>query len=77
MEVSMTRPTDRDAQGAALARRTLLVGAGVASTAVLAAQKIPLVPNEVADAAAQVAGDRAGAYRLSPHVLRYYETAKV
>ncbi len=73
----MTRPTDRDAQGAALPRRTLLLGAGAAGTALVAARAVPVAPAEVAVAAARaVDGGQAG-YRLSPHVLRYYETAKV
>lgn len=74
----MTRPTDRDAQGAALPRRPLLLGAGAAGAALVAARAVPVAPAEVADAAVARAidGGQAG-YRLSPHVLRYYETAKV
>ena len=73
----MTRPTDRDAPGVPLpTRRTVLLGAGAAGAGLLAARTVPLAPTEVADAA-QVAADGRAGYRLSPHVLRYYETAKV
>jgi hypothetical protein len=73
----MTRPTDRDAQGAALPRRTRLLGAGAASAALVVAKAVPVAPTEVADAAARAVADGQAGYRLSPHVLRYYETAKV
>ncbi len=59
-------------------RRNLLVGAGAAGAAVLAAKTLPIAPAapEVL-AAAKPAPDTAGGYQLTQHVLRYYQTAKV
>jgi hypothetical protein len=59
-------------------RRSLLVGAGVAGAAALAARVLPTAPAEaVADPAAKPAVDEQGGYRLTQHVLRYYETTKI
>lgn len=58
-------------------RRSLLIGAGAAGAALVAAKAVPVAPTDIATAAAQVADDGSAGYRLSPHVLRYYETAKV
>lgn len=65
--------------GRPLARRQLFAGAGVASalaaTAVLlpTRQPAPAVP----DAAARPADENSTGYRLTAHVQRYYQTAKV
>jgi hypothetical protein len=62
----------------ALKRRGLLLGAGAAGAAVLAAKALPgTAATEVVEAAAKPALDTAGGYQLTPHVLRYYETTKV
>ena len=61
-----------------LNRRGLLLGAGVAGAAVVVAKALPgSAAVEVAQAAVKPAVDTAGGYQLTPHVLRYYETAKV
>ena len=60
-----------------LKRRGLLLGAGVAGAAALAAKTLQVAPVEPAPTAAKSAADPAGGYRLTHHVLRYYETAKV
>ncbi len=57
-----------------LKRRGLLLGAGAAGAAAFAAKTVAVAPAEVAAAAAPAVGE---GYRLSPHVLRYYQTAKV
>ena len=62
----------------ALKRRGLLLGAGVAGAAALAAKALPGTATEaVVEAAVKPALDPAGGYQVTPHVLRYYETAKV
>ena len=58
-------------------RRGLLLGAGVAGAAAIAARALPVAPAaEVAAPAKPTVDDKAG-YRLTQHVLRYYETTKV
>lgn len=60
-----------------LDRRTLVVGAGVAGAAGVAAYALRRGVAEVpADAAAPVAAAEPGGYRVTPHVLRYYGTTK-
>lgn len=62
----------------ALSRRGMLVGAGVAGAAAVAVSALPrqtLVP-AVAQAV-EPAPEQGGGYRLSAHVMRYYQTAKV
>ena len=58
-------------------RRGLVVGAGVAGAAAIAASALHrgIVEAPVAGAAATPAAE-GGGYRLTPHVLRYYETTK-
>ena len=58
-----------------LKRRGLLLGAGAAGAAALAARALPVAPAEAA--AAATAADTSAGYRLTQHVLRYYETTKV
>lgn len=62
---------------APLGRRSLLVGAGVAGVAAVAAQVLhrASVDAPLASAATKAAPEGEG-YRLTPHVLRYYETTK-
>jgi hypothetical protein len=61
-----------------LKRRGVLLGAGAAGGAALVATAIPVATPEVATAAAATAeaADTAAGYRLSAHVLRYYETTR-
>jgi hypothetical protein len=60
-----------------LKRRGLLLGAGVAGAAVVAAKALPgSAAPEAVQAAAKPVLDPAGGYQLTPHVLRYYETTK-
>ncbi len=58
-----------------LARRGLLLGAGVAGAAAVAAGGLhrALVAEATTVVPAVVEGE---GYRLTPHVLRYYETTK-
>ena len=62
---------------AKLDRRGLVVGAGVAGVAAVAAQVLhrAAVDAPVAVAVKAPAADGVG-YQVTPHVLRYYETAK-
>ena len=64
---------------APVARRGLLIGAGVAgATAVVAGKLTASAPaaTEVAAAAAVQADPKSG-YRVTAHVQRYYQTTKV
>jgi hypothetical protein len=62
-----------------LQRRGLLLGAGAAGAALLAAKTIsgpaPAAVPVVAEAAKALA-DTGSGYQVTPHVLRYYETAR-
>lgn len=63
-----------------VSRRRLFVGAGAAGAAGVLAVAASAVsaPEEVTAAAQTTEGDGSqGGYRLTPHVLRYYQTAKV
>ena len=79
MKFFRTRPTSPAAEASTpIDRRKLVLGAGVAGAAVVAAQAFrpeaaALAPAGVAKAPA-AAGD---GYQATAHVLRYYETAKV
>ena len=58
-------------------RRGLVVGAGVAGVAAIAAHALHRGAVEAPVAAAtKAAGSEGEGYRLTPHVLRYYETTK-
>jgi hypothetical protein len=63
----------------ALSRRGMLVGAGVAGAAAVAATAIPRAarPPVAAEAPTPAAPEGGGGYRLSAHVMRYYQTARV
>ena len=58
-------------------RRSLVVGTGIAGVAAVAAHALLRsgVAAPAAEAAATPAAD-SGGYRVTPHVLRYYETTK-
>ena len=60
-----------------LKRRGLLLGAGAAGAAVLAVRALPGgAPAAAPAVAAKAVVDGAAGYQLTPHVLRYYETAR-
>jgi len=58
-----------------LGRRGLLLGAGVAGAAAVAAGGLHRAVVAEATAVAPATAEGQG-YRLTPHVLRYYETTK-
>jgi hypothetical protein len=60
-------------------RRSLLLGAGVAGAAANAATTLPVGTgsDESVAQGGQPASDTQEGYRLTQHVLRYYETTKV
>ena len=74
------KAADRSSSAAAnpLKRRGLLIGAGAAGAAVLAAKALPGVAPVASTAAvaAKKVIDTSGGYQVSEHVLRYYETAR-
>ena len=57
-------------------RRSLLLGAGAAGAAVIAAKTVPIAPQAVSEAVVPPVSDTSAGYQLTQHVLRYYETAK-
>jgi len=75
--VAVDRNAPEASSPAPTRRRGLLLGAGVAGAAALAAKTLPVAPEAVADAATMPLPDTAAGYQLTQHVLRYYETTKV
>jgi hypothetical protein len=65
-----------EATPAPLGRRGFVVGAGVAGAAAVAAHALHRVAADAPLAAAAQALPKGEGYRLTPHVLRYYETTK-
>lgn len=65
-------------KGQPATRRGLLVGAGVAGAAAVAAKLLPGQPasEAVVAAAPKVLPDQQSGYQLTQHVLRYYETTR-
>ncbi len=63
----------------ALSRRGMLAGAGTAGAAALAVSAMPQAAKAppAAAVAAPAAPEQGGGYRLSAHVMRYYQTTKV
>ena len=60
-----------------LKRRGLLIGAGAAGAAVLAAKALPgAAPVAPGAVAAKTLLDASGGYQVTAHVLRYYETTR-
>ena len=60
-----------------LKRRGLLIGAGAAGAAVVAAKVLPgAAPVAPVAAVATKAIDKAGGYQVTDHVLRYYATTR-
>jgi hypothetical protein len=57
-------------------RRGLLLSAGAAGAAVVAAKALPIAPAEVPAGKVKPTPDEKGGYQLTQHVLRYYETTK-
>ena len=62
----------------ALSRRGLLVSAGAAGAAAVAVATVPQAAKAPVVAALPTAlPEQGGGYRLSPHVMRYYQTTKI
>jgi hypothetical protein len=74
----VTETMDSAASTAPLKRRGWLLGLGAAGAAAVVAKALPVavVEEQAVAVAATVLPDTAGGYQLSPHVLRYYETAR-
>ena len=73
-----THPITPIAPANPLKRRGLLIGAGAAGAAVVAAKVMPGAVPVVATAAVTAAkvADTSGGYQVTAHVLRYYETTR-
>jgi hypothetical protein len=65
-----------DAAPSAVDRRQVVLGAGVAGAAAMAASAWPTGMPTGPSAPVPTLADTAAGYRLSPHVLRYYESTK-
>ena len=62
----------------ALNRRTVFAGAGAVGAMAAAAAMLPRVqPTTAVAATPKAAVDPEGGYQVTPHVLQYYQTAKV
>lgn len=59
-----------------LKRRGLLIGMGAAGAAAVAVKALPDAVPQAVTAGAAAPQAEAGGYQASPHVLRYYETAR-
>ena len=70
-----TTPPARE-ESPRLGRRGLLVGAGVAGAAAVTAGGLHRALVAEAGAVAAPAATEGAGYRLTPHVLRYYETTQ-
>ncbi|HLL10363.1 MAG TPA: formate dehydrogenase [Rubrivivax sp.] len=77
--MSKQSPTETSSTVASpLTRRNLVAGAGAVGAAAAAAALLPVQPTAVPVATAAAVAEPAGeGYRLSEHVQRYYQTARV
>ena len=73
---SKVAPPEADADAPKVDRRGVVLGAGVVGAAALAGHALLRTGVEAPAAGAAVAAGQAEGYRLTPHVLRYYETTK-
>jgi hypothetical protein len=82
-EVPMTKPqlpSPSQPQSELLTRRRVFAGVGAAGALAAVAAVLPLSPTPVpsiAAAAPKLIDDPDGRYQLTPHVQRYYQTAKL
>ncbi|MEJ6005415.1 formate dehydrogenase [Paucibacter sp. AS339] len=75
-DTSQTPPLD-SAKAEPSPRRGWLLGLGAAGAGALAVKVLPgAAVEEVAVLATPAVPEARGGYQLSPHVLRYYETAR-
>jgi hypothetical protein len=72
-------PMRKDSTSPISRRHMLLAGAGTAGALAAAANIFPLARDAAkpASSATEDAREQGGGYRLTQHVLRYYQTAKV
>jgi hypothetical protein len=76
--IAFDRNTPEGRAPAPTKRRSLLLGAGVAGAAAIAAKTLPgAAPEAAAATALKPLPDTAAGYQLTQHVLRYYATTKV
>jgi hypothetical protein len=75
------KPADKPAFERSVMQRRKLLGAAGTTGALAAAATLLTAPKGEVDAQAQAdlktAPERGGGYRLTEHVLRYYQTTKV
>lgn len=69
----------KESKTQALSRRRVFAAGGTVGALAAAAAVLPLATrsDEPAGPAAAKAADQGGGYRVTQHVLRYYQTAKV
>jgi mono/diheme cytochrome c family protein len=77
--MSKQSPTETSTAAASpLTRRNLVAGAGAVGAAAAAVALLPVAPTAAPVVTGQAVADTAAeGYRLSEHVQRYYETARV
>ena len=66
-----------EAKTLTLSRRHVFAAAGTVGALATAAAVLPKLGSTVPAAATKVAADKADGYQATPHVLRYYQTARV
>jgi hypothetical protein len=74
----MNKPDSPQVPSASLARRKLFAAGGTVGALAAAAAALPLVRGEADPVATTPAPEsNEGGYRVTAHVLRYYETTRV
>ncbi len=78
MKTLFSRRPEQDTGPMPLGRRSLVVGAGIAGTAAVATHVLRSGEAALGDGPVRTEVAAAGdeGYRLTPHVLRYYETTR-
>lgn len=78
MDAAATKPAQTtESPTPPLQRRSWVIGVGAVGAAALAVKVLPGAPALAPVATAALAAvDTDGGYRLTPHVLRYYDTAR-
>jgi hypothetical protein len=73
-----TKPDTTSPDSSTLTRRRMFAGAGGVGALAAVAAVLPAVKNEApAEVQAAAADEKDGVYRVTEHVKRYYQTARV
>lgn len=75
--VPVAKVPEKTLSAHALSRRTVFAGAGAAGALAVVATALPLREQAATAPAVEKAAEAEGGYRLTEHVQRYYQTARV